>query len=449
MLPSLIDYVNVGPNNWLWGKMLYSTMVGLNSRPMAQELTKGVPCFLLLTFLASLIYFIRKIIHYRLAKTQQGSYKIVVDGKEANDDEKLILLAASLGVAVLLAWLLMLKIHNYSLWWLVVRLIPGAGCIRAVYRFQHVLAFPLAIVIAIGVHLFIKYVTGHSHSYVKRSVYFIALGFFGLLLLGEQFNTGSLANYSKQQQLNMLANISHPPLQAKVFALLPDEGLKKSPFEAQIDAMIIAQKYGLCTINGYSGQFPPGWSMVYDFDKPEYIFALGRWIQRYNLENDQLYFLDIKTGSWLVTKTLHERGRFILMKGPLEDTNFALKLSAENIPSQWQKNEMRQCTIRIKNNGNIALSSVGSDFNDTGKYAIRLSYRWVENGSSVQSLDGFDNRSALPEGIKPNSEITMNLDIKAPSNPGEYWLEIEAVQELVAWFKDKGCSGIRMEEEVK
>jgi hypothetical protein len=41
------------------------------------------------------------------------------------------------------------------------------------------------------------------------------------------------------------------------------------------------------------------------------------------------------------------------------------------------------------------------------------------------------------------------MDIKAPSRPGKYRLEIEAVQELVAWFKDKGCPGIKIEAEVR
>ena len=343
MLPSFIDYVNVGPNNWLWGETLYSTIVGIDSRPMAHELIKGVSVILLLTFLAFLVYFIRTTRHYQLAVAQDGTCKIVVDGNEANDAGKLAILAAWLSVAVLLAWLLMLKIEGFSLWWLVLKLIPGAGGIRAVYRFQHVLAFPIAIVVAIGLHQSINYATGHIQSYLKRGTCLFAVAVFGLLIIGEQFNTGSLAHYSKEQQRNMLAGISHPPQQAKVFALLPAEGLKKLLYEAQIDAMIIAQKYGLLTINGYSGQLPPGWGGIYDFNSPDYIAYLGRWIQHYNLETDQLYFLDAKTGSWLsainLHPPLHERG--VLMKGPLGEKDFALELSAEKVPTLWHKDELR------------------------------------------------------------------------------------------------------------
>ena len=451
MLPSVIDYMNVGPNNWLWGKALNSLFLGLGSRPVTHELIKGVPGCLFLAFLVFLAYFIREIRYYQLTVAQDDACKIVLDKCEANDAGKLAMLVVGLGVAVLLSWVLMLKIEGFSLWWLVTKLIPGAGGISAVYRFQHVLAFPLAVVVAIGLHQSMNYATAHIHSYVKRCALLVTVSVFCLLLVGEQFNTSDLARYSKQQQYKMLASISPPPQQAKVFALLPAEELRKYPFEAQIDTMIIAQKYGLHTINGYSGQMPPGWGGIYHVDKPEYITYLVSWIQYYNLENDQLYFLNAKTGSWLSAKDVHLpllHERMVLMDEPLGETDFALKLLAEKIPTHWKENELRQCKLRVKNNGKAALSSVGGDINNLGKYVIGLSYRWVDACSSVP-LSGFDNRTALPAVVKPGAEIKLNMEIKGPSKPGKYYLEIEAVQELVAWFKDKGSPGIRIGVKVR
>jgi hypothetical protein len=449
MLPSFIDYVNVGPGNWLWGKKLYSTFVGIGSRPMSWELTKGVPVFLLLTCLALVIYFIRKIRDYQLTVTQFDTYKIIVNGKVANHNEELAIMAAGLSVAVFLSWLLMLKIKGFSLWWLVTKLIPGASAIRAVYRFQHVLAFPIAIVVAIGFQQSLNHVMSHIRSFVKRSAYVFALVVCCLVLLGEQFNTGSLANYSKQQQRDMLAGISNAPPQAKVFALLPVVGLRKPPYESQIDAIIIAQKYSLNTINGYSGDCPPGWGGIYDPAEPEYIVSLVRWIQYYSLETYQLFFLDANTGTWLSALNMLPRidERVVIMNGPLREKEFALELSVQKVPIQWQRGEFRQFTIRAKNNGSVELSSVGGDINNLGKYVIALSYRWLEPDSSVP-LSGFETRTYLPAAVKPNAEIIMNMEIKAPSRPGKYWLEIEVVQELIAWFKDKGSPGIRIELEI-
>ncbi len=148
----------------------------------------------------------------------------------------------------------------------------------------------------------------------------------------------------------------------------------------------------------------------------------------------------VQDGIWLLP--------VYFMNGPLGKSDFALALSAEEIPNQWQKNELRKCSLRVKNNGNIILSSAGSDLNCPAKYAIHLSYRWVEADSSAP-LSGFDTRTALPVAVKPKAEIIMNMEIKAPSRPGKYRLEIEAVQELVAWFKDKGCPGLRIAVEVR
>jgi hypothetical protein len=311
MLPSFIDYVNVGPDNWLWGNLLYSGIAGIGSRPMLHELIKGMPIFSLLVFLAFAVHFILKTRHYQPGMMQNGAYKILVGQNEITDDEKLSILAAALSVAVLFAWLLMLRIEKASLWVLVLGLVPGSGGIRAVSRFQHVLAFPIAMVVAIGLHQSVHFVTNHIRPPGKRCAALMVIVFFGLLLIGEQFNTSSQAKYSKQQQLEMLASIYPPPKQVKVFAVLPSEGLKKLPYEAQIDAMIIAQKYGLKTINGYSGQFPPGFGRVYDFDKAEYAASLKRWIECNHLYDDGLYFLDLKTGTWLAAATLdpslHER----------------------------------------------------------------------------------------------------------------------------------------------
>ena len=150
-------------------------------------------------------------------------------------------------------------------------------------------------------------------------------------------------------------------------------------------------------------------------------------------------------GIWLLHFE-YEHGVF--MDAPLGNNDFALKLSVKQVSTQWQKNESKQCTLRVKNNGKDALSSVGGDISNLGKYVIGLSYRWVDACSSVP-LSGFDSRTALPMALKPGAEITVNMEIKAPSRPGKYWLEIEAVQELVAWFKDKGSPGIRIEVTVR
>ena len=150
---------------------------------------------------------------------------------------------------------------------------------------------------------------------------------------------------------------------------------------------------------------------------------------------------------WLMN--LHyDPARAGLMNAPLLDGDFALGLTAKGIPSQWVRGTEKQCVIHLRNNGDVALSGVGGEARDIGIYAVRLSYRWVGAGSLVRPLDGFDNRTPLPALLGSKTEMTLNMAITAPQKPGRYWLEIEAVQDMVAWFKDKGCPGIRIAVEV-
>jgi uncharacterized membrane protein len=40
--------------------------------------------------------------------------------------------------------------------------------------------------------------------------------------------------------------------------------------------------------------------------------------------------------------------------------------------------------------------------------------------------------------LKPGEETEVPLVITAPKDPGEYTLEVDLLQEQVAWFSDKG-----------
>jgi hypothetical protein len=451
MLPSPIDYLNVGGSNWLWGNTLYTVFPNLDSRPMSWELNKGVPVCLFLFILGISAYYLRKTQYYERTLASDNVWPLATGRSEVDRERILSLLAAGLCGVVLLAWLLMLKIHGKSLWWFVWKLIPGARGVRAVYRFQLVLAFPIAVTVAVSLHQSLRYFANQAAARVKQTVGWVTIGACCILFVGEQYNFGNIANYGKHQQREMLAVISPPPQQAKVFALLPVQGGWQHSYEAQLDAMLIAQKYGLCTINGYSGQSPYGWCDICDINAPNYCRSLERWIEHYNLENDQLFFLDAKTGIWTLAKNLHASWRepTYAMQGPLGDQDYALQISAKKIPTQWQANESRPCVLHVKNHGNATLSSFGSDFDHAPKYGVHLSYRWVEMNESKAPLVGFDNRTVLPAPVSPGDKITLDMPVQAPSKPGQYRLEIEAVQELVAWFKSKGQPGLQIEVEVK
>jgi SAM-dependent methyltransferase len=54
------------------------------------------------------------------------------------------------------------------------------------------------------------------------------------------------------------------------------------------------------------------------------------------------------------------------------------------------------------------------------------------------------SRMYLPPLVPPGGEFVGAFPLNAPSAPGRYLLEIDVVQELVAWFKDKGSQSVRV-----
>ena len=60
-----------------------------------------------------------------------------------------------------------------------------------------------------------------------------------------------------------------------------------------------------------------------------------------------------------------------------------------------------------------------------------------------------DGRIHLPTDLKPMEEVELSLIVNTPRKPGDYVLELDLVQEAVAWFKDKGSEATRVRVQVE
>jgi hypothetical protein len=448
MLPTFIDYINVGSSNWVWGD--YFNSEELRNRPMSWELDKGLSLVLFFTFLIISIIFIRKVRNYKLQITHEGEFKMSSKKDSANTVHWQTILVIGLSLAVLLAWVLILKIEDYSLWWVISKVTPGAGAIRIVCRFQQFLVFPVAIVIAIAFNQALNII-----PYIKETavqfVILMSIAVISLFIIVEQLNTAPTSNYSKHQQLEMLSGIQAPPSDAEVFTVLPDSSLHKNPFEIHIDAMIIAQKYNLSTINGYSGSPPPGWNTTHDINDPYYSIFLNRWINYYQLNNPYLYFLNLKTGTWLSAQesNLSKSDFYPFMSETItENSDFALQLSILEIPDNWKKNETRDCLLKAINNGNVTLSSFVADVDEPDYYGIKICYRWVKLKDVGLDPDGLTTPWSLYRHPPIKKKLIWSQSITAPPEAGSYYLEMEFTQENVTWFKSKGYPGIKVKVDI-
>ena len=69
-----------------------------------------------------------------------------------------------------------------------------------------------------------------------------------------------------------------------------------------------------------------------------------------------------------------------------------------------------------------------------------------QNGDKVNDLDG---RVALVEDLPPWGTIELPLTITAPNEAGIYILQLDAIQESVAWFGDRGSEVLSLKIRVE
>jgi hypothetical protein len=60
-----------------------------------------------------------------------------------------------------------------------------------------------------------------------------------------------------------------------------------------------------------------------------------------------------------------------------------------------------------------------------------------------------DGRYGLPADLPAGQEVEVPLQITAPAKPGEYYLQLDMVQELVTWFEEKGSPVLKVKVNVQ
>jgi ubiquinone/menaquinone biosynthesis C-methylase UbiE len=83
----------------------------------------------------------------------------------------------------------------------------------------------------------------------------------------------------------------------------------------------------------------------------------------------------------------------------------------------------------------------------TGIYQINLGNHWLDKNHHIILLD--DGRIPLPHDVKPSEEIELELEIRVPLQDGLYILELDMVQEHIAWFHDRGSATLSVPVQVR
>jgi hypothetical protein len=164
-------------------------------------------------------------------------------------------------VAIAISWVLTLRIWQVSPWILVHYLVPAAGGLRVVLRYQLFLVLPALVLVGLVFR-------EHLAQLWRRRPW--VAGAFVALLLAEQVNLAQPAQLSRKVQLAALDAIPAPPAGCDAFYIVvarPGEATFTNArldalYPHNVDAMFLAERWRVPTINGFSTFNPPDWNFA-------------------------------------------------------------------------------------------------------------------------------------------------------------------------------------------
>lgn len=130
--------------------------------------------------------------------------------------------------------------------------------------------------------------------------------------------------------------------------------------------------------------------------------------------------------------------------GPLPDSALHIKWSPVEMPKQVVAGTMTPVTVTFANGGDTIWPDkiMANPQLPDGSRAVRLGYSWVVAGQPPAKRQFGPGRTDLSKPLAPGESATLQIDVLAPSQPGDYVLSIELVQELVAWLTDRGAEAL-------
>jgi hypothetical protein len=177
-----------------------------------------------------------------------------------------------IGLSIVIAWVLMLRLWPESLWRIVYAIVPGAGAIRVVGRFQILLLVPVIFIVTIWLS-----------RWPRRRLAILLAG----LALVEQTSATGRVDLDRREQQVMLAAVPKPPADCQSFYVRASR-LHVPPgssgvgndliYAHNVDAMVLSEMLMLPTVNGFSTFNPPFWDFAdpngADYDRRALAYAM-------------------------------------------------------------------------------------------------------------------------------------------------------------------------------
>ncbi|MBV8886710.1 MAG: hypothetical protein JO235_22325 [Chroococcidiopsidaceae cyanobacterium CP_BM_RX_35] len=409
MLPRLASWFSVPEGSSLWSPLLSRLSKSLPAVP-EHHLFAGIS-IILLTGL-SLLTLLRF--------------------KKMLTVERFLLITACLLVFVTLFILSLRLPSGLSLWRIVYEVVPGAKAIRSVTRIWTVADFYLLVAVIVSFDSLLR--TAITRRRLRSTLVSV------LLVVGitEQIVLGS-PSYEKAPYLREVADVQ--TLMQKdcnvAYVLLNPH----VPFVInQLTAMWAGIGANVPVVNGYTGKAPPAYSgdMMQSMDTAQVTYWLeesgkGRLCM---ISPSSLKMSDEVLSEYSVARNISPVGSFTsyILQLPLPKV-FSQEINVLEYPKLVEPNATIKLPVFVKNTSNFLWSP-------TGAYPTDFSYHWVDDSGKV--FGGSSVRTTLPQAVVPEESVALNAVVKTPSQAGTYALNLTMIQEMVAWFDDKGAGSPKL-----
>jgi len=318
-----------------------------------------------------------------------------------------------------------LKVNeSYSLWEYFSKL-PLLNSLRAVSRFILVLLFPIAFMCSLS----IEYLMDKKNAIINLLVCILLLG-----VVSESISSNIYVAYPKKEWRSRLQNEERRlPKDLPSDAILFFSKIASAPHIDELDAMWVSMSNLKPTLNGYSGNFPPGYQLNFGsncLELPRRVVAYLNFTKQLNsnaysefmqrvvpIGFDDCQFSKFSGNPQITTSTQPYSAE------AFKNLNILVK-GVENLPASWRVN------VDIHNNGNLPISANSSSGNP-----ISLSYRFLDQSGSP--ISNWDPRIPLWVDIPPHGSEHLEFDIPI-TVPKFGFIELSLVQEGIFWAHDIG-----------
>jgi hypothetical protein len=118
-------------------------------------------------------------------------------------------------------------------------------------------------------------------------------------------------------------------------------------------------------------------------------------------------------------------------------------LNVTEAPNVFRAGARASVLVRVRNAGD----RVWPARERGARYQVTLGNHWLAADGRVLRND--DGRAPLARDLAPGEETLMPLVVNAPRAAGDYVLEVDALQEGVAWFGLRGSKTARLRVRVE